>query len=94
VASSLIWIAVFDILLCALDEIQSDPIWTMNKDGNLKPSKSIAYADDLFTLQASTAALQKQADVVSAFCLVTGLSLSTDKFRAFFVVWGVELVWC
>jgi hypothetical protein len=52
VASSLIWIAVFDILLCALDEIQSNPIWTTNKDGVLKPTKSIAYADDLFTLQS------------------------------------------
>jgi hypothetical protein len=86
--SSPIWSATFDPLLCALDEDQNDPLWASGKDGNPFPIKSMGYADDLFTPKASPEALQRQADIVSAYRIVTNITLSVEKFRAFLVKWG------
>jgi hypothetical protein len=48
------------------------------------------YADDLVTICSSLKGLQARADVVVGFCLIFGVLLSTDKFRAFAVNWGEQ----
>lgn len=66
--SSLIFIAVFDILLTLLDE-----------SGTGQPH---AYADDLAHIATTRANQQKHADLVSAFCVITGLEVATAKVEA------------
>ncbi len=41
-----------------------------------------AYADDLAHIAKSLADQQKHADLVSAFCILTGLEISTAKVEA------------
>ena len=48
------------------------------------------YADDLQSSEASAKALQNKADIVSAWCLFTGINISYDKLRTFGVHWGVH----
>ena len=66
--SSLIFIAVFDILLTSLDE-----------SGTGQPH---AYADDLAHIARTPEDQQRQADLVSAFCVITGLEVATAKVEA------------
>jgi hypothetical protein len=66
--SALIFIAVFDILLTLLDE-----------SGTGQPH---AYADDLAHIAKTQDAQQRQADLVSAFCVITGLEVVTAKVEA------------
>ena len=42
-------------------------------------------------MKGTLAALQRSADVVSAFCILFDLTLSMTKFRAFMIVWGNAL---
>jgi hypothetical protein len=44
---------------------------------------TLAYADDIITICISLGILQSHADIVSAFCNLTGLQLSTAKLRTF-----------
>jgi len=51
----------------------------------------IAYADDLISVEANPINLQRKADMVCAWSLLTGVSLSVEKFRSFGVCWGPDL---
>jgi hypothetical protein len=42
-----------------------------------------AYADDLLSGARTQEALQRKADIVSTFCMIFGLQLSTTKLRRF-----------
>lgn len=66
--STLLFVAVFDILLTLLD---SANIGTPH-----------AYADDLAHIAPTLSAQQLQADLVSAFCLLTGLQIASAKVEA------------
>eukprot|EP00595_Chromulina_sp_UTEXLB2642_P001985 CAMPEP_0196768282 /NCGR_PEP_ID=MMETSP1095-20130614/42552_1 /TAXON_ID=96789 ORGANISM="Chromulina nebulosa, Strain UTEXLB2642" /NCGR_SAMPLE_ID=MMETSP1095 /ASSEMBLY_ACC=CAM_ASM_000446 /LENGTH=1175 /DNA_ID=CAMNT_0042137627 /DNA_START=713 /DNA_END=4241 /DNA_ORIENTATION=- len=63
------WKIFMDILLKSLETIKDITI--------------ISYADDLITAANSLETLQLAADIISAFCTLTHLRLSTNKFRAF-----------
>jgi hypothetical protein len=89
VTSPLIWTAFFDILLTALDTVPGG-IATCDRHGRLNETDDIAYVDDLISVQGDLQSLQKKADIVSGFCLWAGLTLATEKFRAFAVNWGNE----
>jgi hypothetical protein len=89
VPSPLNWVAFYDILLDALEEVGGETYTQSTRGINSKASDS-AYADDLFTKKARMAALQQQADVISAFCIVFGIRLSLAKFRSFVLTWGNE----
>jgi hypothetical protein len=88
VISPAIWTAVFDILLSALAEAQEGGLRVRGAFGTVERVGDVAYADDLVSIQATAASLQAKADLVSGFCIVMGLTLATDKFRAFAVNWG------
>ena len=92
VLSPLIWTAVFDLLLTSLSQVQHGAIFTSDRHGKLEAVQDIAYADDLLSLQGDIQSLQTKADLVSGFCIFAGLTLATDKFRAFAVNWGNEHV--
>lgn len=66
--STLIFVAVFDILLTLLDEA-----------GVGEPH---AYADDLAHIAHTQQDQQKHADLVAAFCILTGLEIATAKVEA------------
>jgi len=43
----------------------------------------LAYADDLVSMTGTNSALQSKADIISAFAIVTNMTLALDKFRAY-----------
>jgi hypothetical protein len=88
VASPFIWNAVYDILLKALRTVQERPFFTRSLTGHLRPATDIAYVDDLISLRSSHDAIQSLADIVSGFCCLFGITLSTAKFRAMAIQWG------
>ena len=45
--------------------------------------RDTAYADDVLSTMRDVALLQKIADVVSAFCSIMGLKISTTKLRRY-----------
>jgi len=82
------WGAIFDILLTMLDLDAKDreSRWTRGSSNSRYRVKETAYADDLLSYANSTQELQRKADIVSAFCLVMGLQISTSKLRRFVLV--------
>ena len=48
--------------------------------------RETAYADDLLSYANNAQELQRKADIVSAFCLVMGLQISSTKLRRFVLV--------
>jgi hypothetical protein len=66
--STLLFVAVFDILLTLLDAANT--------------GTPHAYADDLAHIAPTLTAQQFQADLVSAFCLLTGLEIASAKVEA------------
>ena len=89
VGSPLNWIAFFDILLCALDEDDTDrPL--LRAKGSLHRSRDTGYADDLVSITTTLSGLQRKADIVSAFAIMFGLDIAVAKLRACKVEWGHE----
>ena len=85
------WNAVIDILFTTL---ASDPItgndnfYIQTPNNQNTTVNDVAYADDIFSFQGTLQALQRKADIISAFCIVAGIQISVTKLRAFAVVWG------
>jgi exonuclease III len=88
IPSPLNWDALFDILLTALKAVQGGEVHTQDARGVISAVCSTAYADDLISIQSDGAALQRMADVVSAFCAFSEVNFATSKFRAFRPNWG------
>ena len=91
VSSPACWNAIFDILLTALrrDELATNatrPIRTNNQAHY--DSTETAYVDDLVSCCTTPEAIQRKADIVSAFCLITGISMSRDKLRRVVHTWA------
>ena len=79
------WAAVFDILLTALeiDEEVAGTTWVGADANTGYEGRDTAYADDLLSTTRDKGRLQRKADVVSAFCSIIGLQISTTKLRGF-----------
>ena len=67
-------------------------IATCARQGELCDTPDIGYADDLISVQGDLVSLQLKADIVSGFCIWAGLTLATDKFRAFAINWGNQFI--
>jgi hypothetical protein len=67
--SALSWIALYDMLLCVVNE----------PDGDAIREAILAYADDLMSITSSAAAQQVIADRMSAFCCFAGMEIATNK---------------
>ena len=53
------------------------------------PMETIAFADDLLSIKSTVGALQEKADIISAWCVLTGIEISVKNLRTFGVHWGV-----
>ena len=87
--SPLFWVAVLDTLLSTLRSMPSG-FRVQDMNGNTYPADDMAYADDLQSSEASSKALQDKADIVSAWCIFTGINISYDKLRTYGVHWGIH----
>ena len=76
---------MFDILLDSLRTITSDFCF-QDIVGFQYPTDDIA-ADDLLSACGTFKALQKKANIVSAFCIIFGLDIATAKLRTFHLRW-------
>ena len=86
----MIWNAVLDILLTALDQVNDDPVLILGPDHQLRKLQPGCFADDLLAAATGSKGLQQLADVVSAFCVVFGFDIKVAKLRAFLLQWGHE----
>jgi hypothetical protein len=77
--STLIFIAVFDILLSLVESSGT--------------GQAHAYADDLVHIAPSLEHQQQQANLVCDFCSFTGLEISLSKVEASFPYPGIFLPW-
>ena len=50
----------------------------------------IAFADDLVSITATLAGLQMKADIISGWCMATGVKVAISKLRTFEISWGVD----
>ena len=82
VEGPLSWNFVIDILLCALRDVKlNDHFYTRDAMGVNREARGRTFADDILSLLASHESLQRTADVVSAFSIMTGIRVSWHKFR-------------
>ena len=81
VSSPLLWVAVFDMLLTALREVDNG-FKTQNIDGRPKEVPDIAFADDLVSITATLEGLQDKADIISGWCMATGAKHATGVTRS------------
>ena len=81
VTSPMNWVAIFDILLRALARAKGGEFWVRGDEEGPYSAADQAYMDDLISSTGTHAALQDRADIISAFCLIFGISLSDHKFR-------------
>ncbi len=90
ISSPDIWNSFMDMLLTALAiGTESDFLFKCDND-SLIPQRDLAYADDLISISARHHTLQRKADVVSAFALIFGLKINTDKLRGYYAEYGSE----
>ena len=87
--SPLFWVAVLDTLLTALRNFPSE-FKIQDLEGRTHPAEDLGYADDLQSIEASHRALQDKANMVSAWCIYTGIQISHTKMRTFGTHWGVH----
>ena len=50
-------------------------------NGNTTQSSEIGYADDLVSVHSLASEIQRKAEIMSAFCLICGVTLSYKKLR-------------
>jgi hypothetical protein len=78
------WNAVFDIALTALSldaQLRGTEHFATGTNGNSIRSSEIGYADDLVSIHGLASEIQRKAEIMSAFCLICGVSLSYKKLR-------------
>ena len=80
------WLAFMDILLVALKYVYA-PFYT-RANSHLEPAGDNCFADDMLSLASRHAAMQQKADIVSAFAIVFGMEVRSDKLRAFHYSFG------
>eukprot|EP01041_Mallomonas_annulata_P042115 gene42115-biopygen5005 len=82
------WAAHMDILLRSLELIapNTNPL-IPGPPSTLTLSQDKCYADDLLSATATIPHLQTKADLVSAFALIFGLDIATNKLRLHAQIW-------
>ena len=90
VSSPFNWNAFFDILLRALATVRTTPLHIRSEEHVLHPTEDSGYADDLISVSSRIEGIQDKADIVSAFSIIFGLDIATQKLRAVQIHWGSE----
>ena len=81
VVSPSLWIAFLDILLNMLDDDSTMELYTYGENGQRRKVLDIAYVDDIESATGGSKHMQRKAEIVSAFCVLTSIELSPDKLR-------------
>ena len=81
--------AAFDIALTSLAMVQSG-FKVLDLSSQAVEVSDIAYADDLVSVCASHIVLQEKADIMSVWCLTSGIKMNTSKPRTFRMSWGAD----
>ena len=84
------WSAVFDIALTALSldsQFRGTEHFATAANGNTMQSSTIGYADDLVSVHGLATEIQRKAEIMSAFCLICGVTLSHKKLRRAVQYW-------
>ena len=82
------WVAVFDILLCAMNRVQVDGLFTLHsRCGATYSAPDVAYADDMLSFASSLKGLQNKANMVSLSAYLLGLHIATHKLRLMKKIW-------
>ena len=84
------WNGVFDIALTALSidaQARGADHHATGLDGNSILGSENGYADDLVSVHELATEIQRKADIMSAFCLICGVSLSHKKLRRVVQSW-------
>jgi len=94
VSSPCTWVAVFDIVLCAMARVQSTDhsFLLTSPSAPLLPAPDIAYADDLLSVARTLHGLQLKADMISLCSIILGLSIAVKKLRTFHLLWSAPHV--
>ena len=82
IPSPLLWVAAMDTLLTMLRAHKSE-FKTQDLSGQSHPVETIAFADDLLSIESTMEALQRKAHLISAWCILTGKEISYTKLRTF-----------
>ncbi len=91
IPSPLLWVAAMDTLLTILRNNKSE-FKIQDLNGQSHPVESIAFADDVLSIESTMEALQAKAHLISAWCILTGIEISHTKLRNFGVHWGVHKI--
>jgi hypothetical protein len=78
------WNALFDTLLRAL-EIAAEESPHLDSALRKLLNRDIAFADDLFSTTTETKHMAKKGMIISAFTLIFGLDIASQKLRAFHI---------
>jgi hypothetical protein len=89
--SPLIWMALMDILLRALEMYAPSDIEFPLFGGRIGKVQDMAFADDLGSATLAFGNMQRKSDIYSAGCAIFRLDLAVDKFRSFKVGDGEPL---
>jgi hypothetical protein len=73
------WVALFDILLTMFRLDTPPDIYRVDTRGEASPQFPTAFADDLMTYASTPERMQAQADVMSVFCMMSGLEVAPAK---------------
>ena len=74
IPSPLLWVAALDTLLAAMRRRRSE-FKTLDLMGRSHSAETIAFADDVLSIEATLEALQNKADIISAWCILTGIEI-------------------
>ena len=88
IPSPLLWVAALDTLLTTLRKHPSE-FKLQDLAGQSHPVETIAFADDVLSIESTMEALQNKANLISAWCIFTGIEISSTKLRTFGAHWVV-----
>ena len=80
----------FDIILRALEQVDTDPFLLIDDKGGTRPAPDASYVDNLVSLAATRQGLQAKAGIVSACALILGLKIAIHKLRIFSQDWTTQ----
>ena len=86
VSSPLTWVAVFDILLSALEDDDPHGGFQLRRpNGTQYAVPDVCFAHDLQSFAATLAHLQRKTELVAGYAAITGMRIAEHKHRTYHV---------
>ena len=90
ICSPYTWVVFFDIILRALEQVDTDPFLLVDDKRGAMPAPYASRVDDLVSLAATRRGIQAKADIVSACAIILGIKIATHKLRIFSQDWTAQ----